>query len=121
MKANELRIGNLVQYEPTIDDWEETIITTHTLLQVDISSDSYCGIPLTGEWLEKFGFEQREFDIQKYDCKWSNFSFSLDYWNAQKIYIYGWIGGNITIKYVHQLQNLYFALTGEELTIKKEI
>lgn len=25
---------------------------------------------------------------------------------------------NIEIKYVHQLQNLYFALTGEELTIK---
>ena len=25
---------------------------------------------------------------------------------------------NINIKYVHQLQNLYFALTGEELTIK---
>ena len=26
--------------------------------------------------------------------------------------------GYFIIKYVHQLQNLYFALTGEELTIK---
>jgi hypothetical protein len=26
----------------------------------------------------------------------------------------------INIRYVHQLQNLYFALTGEELTIKNE-
>ena len=25
------------------------------------------------------------------------------------------------VKFVHQLQNLYFALTGEELTIKEEI
>jgi hypothetical protein len=27
---------------------------------------------------------------------------------------------NINIDYVHQLQNLYFALTGEELTFKSE-
>jgi hypothetical protein len=29
--------------------------------------------------------------------------------------------GEIKIKYVHQLQNLYFALTGEELKIKPNV
>jgi hypothetical protein len=71
-------------------------------------------IPLTEEWKLKFGFEKTE---------WDNFnSFRLSIGNNDYtivLYTDGncEVGDIITckIEYVHQLQNLYFALTGEEL------
>ncbi|WP_223559578.1 hypothetical protein [Chryseobacterium lathyri] len=88
--------------------------------------ESYCGsepIELTEEWLLKFGFEieksnshciafnenyEHELQLDK------EFETKENCWNITK---YG--GGYRLIYYVHQLQNLYFALTGEELTIKE--
>ena len=78
-------------------------------------------IPLTKEWLVKFGFD-----------------FSIDTWYLKGVAIWETeccdAKGNeeigffyelrdvgmmdMNIKYVHQLQNLYFALTGQELKIK---
>ena len=53
--------------------------------------------------------------------------FTVEHWNKVKkdsIYFNRWqIRGLINghkIKYVHQLQNLYFALTGKELEMKGE-
>jgi hypothetical protein len=123
MKANELRIGNYILHEPTIDDWEEIIITLPSLLQIDISPESYCGIPLTEEWLLKFGFR---FDGMVYRIDEDKYmtmaivsgkiSFPIlrnqDASNPENFSLMG-------VKYVHQLQNLYFSLTGEELQIKK--
>jgi len=119
MKANELRIGNWVE-QPNDGVTRVTAILNDLQIKTETGYiDKYCRpIPLTEEWLVKFGFDQNNVDIEKYDCKWYKFSFTLDYWNAQKFFVYGYIGGNKTIKHVHQLQNLYFALTGEELEIK---
>jgi hypothetical protein len=65
------------------------------------------GIPLTEEWLVTFGFEYIE-EYKWWEIDWCNFTIDL--------------GGEYEfefafhpIKYVHQLQNLYFALTGKEL------
>ena len=117
MKAKELRIGNYILHEPTIDDWEEIIVTLHSLLQIDISPESYCGIPLTEEWLIKFGFEKPahtwcgdKFHLTNYDRDNSLWCVAMNKNNA--------IIANI--RYVHQLQNLYFALIGEELTLKEK-
>ena len=123
MKANELRIGNYILHEPTIDDWEEIIITLPSLLQVDISPESYCGIPLTEEWLLNFGFETYTTEKSKV-YKLGNFmvTYVLKGRFAGNKYLKAF---NISfsefghIKHVHTLQNLYFALTGEELQIKK--
>jgi hypothetical protein len=42
----------------------------------------------------------------------------LGFWNnGDAIYFSYGFEKSIELKYVHQLQNLYFALTGEELTI----
>lgn len=75
-------------------------------------------IPLSPEWLERLGFlniagsfrkdglYKMEFvfyvkeGILRYQTKGSGFSIELEH-----------------IQYVHQLQNLYFAFTGEELTL----
>jgi hypothetical protein len=44
------------------------------------------------------------------------FAFGLRLQN-NKLY-FDWIGGNTKVEFVHQLQNLFFALTGEELEVK---
>lgn len=70
------------------------------------------GIPLTEEWMVRFGFKK------------DGFYNSAERWICRYILLFKGNGHFIlcdypltTIKYVHQLQNLYFALTGSELTI----
>ena len=79
-------------------------------------------IELTEEWLLKFGYGvDREFDHHFID----NTSIKnevLRYSTYSKLFtIEGDLGDviEIPLQYVHQLQNLYFALTGEELKIKE--
>ena len=116
MKSNELRIGNYILHEPTIDDWEEIIITLPSLLQIDISPESYCGIPLTEEWLLRFGFD--EIVIEGYPVYQSNRGFAIEYYKDESVFLI--LDFEVRIKYVHQLQNLYFALTREELKLKEK-
>jgi len=91
-------------------------------------------IPLTEEWLLKFGFELNKLTMS--GCQWHELIYkphsigaSLRLTNGDHRAIdsgYGWTLGNVSpatsiigsIQFVHQLQNLYFALTGKELKVK---
>jgi hypothetical protein len=82
-------------------------------------------IPLTEEWLRKLGFEIVIEYPDNYK-RWSNgiigfdkapgeqpcFGINFDSKDALNKY------KSEQLKYVHQFQNLYFALTGEELVMK---
>ena len=108
MKANELRLGNCLQdskerfYQVNIDD----------LVYISEVGTKSKPIPLTEEWLLRFGFEWygritgwtiNEHSVnEKYGC----FEFCIN-----KEF-------PVELKYVHQLQNLHFALTMEELILK---
>jgi hypothetical protein len=74
-------------------------------------------IPLTPEILEKCGFVIIE---QGRLCVWFE-DFELCQLNSDKnklgLYWCEHYTG-VSIEYLHQLQNIYFALTGEELNIK---
>jgi hypothetical protein len=76
-------------------------------------------IEITEEWLVRFGFEKETIRVAKIKTYRLN---GLSVWfNSDKI-ISVYIGeqrvdDGCKIKYVHSLQNLYYALTGEELTI----
>ena len=82
------------------------------------------GIPITEEWLNKFGFEKESknhWNIinPEYTTNW----FYVLMKEGKYFIPYRWgkqVTGDRYMIYVHQLQNLYFALTGEELTIKNE-
>jgi hypothetical protein len=80
---------------------------------VDI--DRLSGIPLTEEWLLKFGF----IIIETNKCVEAfkeNFRYSIQ--QVENSNQWFWCDGETVItnfKYVHQLQNLYFALTNQEL------
>ncbi len=82
-----------------------------------VDSTNLTGIPLTEEWLVKLGFknigggeyEKDRFIFRKQQRDIVISGFEYDY-NGILI--------SANDYHVHQLQNLYFALTGEELTIK---
>jgi len=129
MKANELRIGNLVLYQGyhvasvhgiTDPDWGHGIHIHYDSSSVGCAFDMVEPIPLTEEWLRKFGFEDNDytFDLyighRKISFTWFSRVVSTGVRSGFKCQKYK------HIKYVHQLQNLCFALTGEELTIKEE-
>jgi hypothetical protein len=125
MKAAELRIGNYHLYKivDIMDErqewWESCKTDIHDLIILDKKEcPNYAPIPLTEEWLLKLGFEKMEFNHSN--------SYHLDLVFCGIVYNYeGIIEMHLQedeiclnhIKHVHQLQNLYFALTGEELLI----
>jgi len=105
IRENELRVGNWV-LSPTQGE-----IQIENGWQID-EGEEVKPIPLTEEWLERFGFEYS--DLNGDSGLWKIPPFQIYGKYNQFLYDY-----RLDVNYVHQLQNLYFALTGEELTIKK--
>lgn len=109
IQANELRIGNFVNH------FGVTVINAGMIVEFDNHPNRINPIPLTEEWLMKFGFEE-------YCGGWEN-NIRLEYVPEMSCYQFDTDGGRIIqtrpIIYIHQLQNLYFALTGKELEIKQ--
>lgn len=146
MKAEELRIGNYIIYEATthivsaigrsgiyswwVKDGEPVIeycLKYAGGVQVEDpyfdQINNYEPMLITEEWLLKLGFEKSTLDE---DNTWLNLryrylNFSSDesvefkkvYLTVNKM--------DIICEHVHELQNLYFALTGEELTLKEQL
>lgn len=111
MEASELRIGNFVKYL-TLNGNSE--ILANGIYLFELGELELHEIPLTEEWLLKFGGIHETGGMYFFGnvgilhYRREN-EFSLMNYNYKKGQIY------TTIKYVHQLQNLYFALTGKEL------
>lgn len=110
MEAKELRIGNYVfGYSNEAHEIFDADDLQHSV--------SYNPIQITEEWLVKLGFEANK---TGYRIKTSAGVQIIFESRTGVIYI-GLARTAVSsfIEYVHQLQNLYFALTGEELTITK--
>jgi hypothetical protein len=118
MKANELRIGNLV----FADLYGEKPILVESICSInedifnsttgEIPISSLKPIPLTEEWLLKFGFVNNFlttkgilFEIGHVGSDFVNNEITL---RINQVL-------SLKIHHVHQLQNLYFALTNQEL------
>lgn len=127
MEANELRVGNIVQHK-WFGDYE-------------IHPDSFNGchdytpIRITDARLLKFGFVKanKVLDYQFYELSDWVYMFEGTYlktiseklqgaapYEPSMFIIYGEMKGHnrfpLKVQYIHQLQNLHFAITGEELT-----
>jgi hypothetical protein len=132
MKANELRVGNWCKspYEK-----EPFKIKAEHILQLEQGMDecSIVGIPLTPQILIKAGFIKYDW-MDGYFIK-TKFGDLMIQFLTHRVYLYftnvggdsqgmkmrgkryvGNINTTQNITYLHQLQNLYFALTGKELT-----
>ena len=108
--ANELRIGNVVNIIGIVP----IQIDAQRILSFANGDDTYKPVPITEDWLLKFGFELRGIYYH-----FPNSYFKLEQYKNKNAY---WLRSGTEdldctrINYVHQLQNLYFALTGKELT-----
>jgi len=112
MKANELRIGNWVNYGNG-----KRILDAELFLQLLKYTTPFDPIPLTEEWLLKFGFEKKNGEVGYSKNKLSIYCGDTILSNENgRTYFKNFAILEESPKYVHQLQNLYFALTGEELT-----
>jgi len=115
MKSEELRIGNFVYDKLYPSNELRRIIIKYGAI-ID-NSEHFEPIPLTKEWLLDFGFEKCE-TLEEQGYKkgiYKLFANSLDEINFCFFDFGDWYQH---IDYVHQLQNIYFALTGEELEFK---
>lgn len=141
MKASDLRIGNLVtlndksmwknligaalivsgieeRNEPLFPDSSFVVAFKGSKKVMPFSqfSEFISPIPITEEWLIKAGFSKSEYLKNEFTIvRPSGWIMTIcrygDEWDFQT--------GDIqqsTFKYIHQLQNLFHALTGEELT-----
>jgi hypothetical protein len=125
IKANELRIGNWVEIDycyRQVTSISEEGINIAIYDDCVIWEDKIRGIPLTPDIFEKAGFEDILGDriwskdgielfhgsrfIEERDGYWA-----CAYWQPTESET------ETKLQYIHQLQNLYFALTGEELDI----
>ena len=124
MKANELRIGNYVYFHG--DAEEINMVDGCEIIgreeQPSCHIEEFEPIPLTEEWLLKFGFKKQ---LDKSFAK-NNFSIFLDKRFKTNLFLqenqenFKWFSYELKVEYIHQLQNLYFALTCEELKLKTD-
>ena len=119
ISANELRLSNLIDYEGSIAKVMEIggggcVVYFEGGEITWIELDQFSPIPITPEWLERFGFEE----IKHID------GYIFHTLSKEKIYIYK---GSTTLRgvpvkhceFVHQFQNLYFAYVGDEPKLKE--
>jgi len=128
LSAQELRIGNLVYYYVQ-DKIEGDHDVLNTIDYEDLriifgnGDTDYKPIPLTEEWLLKFGFtfakKRKTYRIYFHSLQFRGIDNKIRMNMADDGFFYFYVyNATIHIEYVHQLQNLYFALTGNELTIR---
>jgi len=130
IKANELRIGNIISKHFEDGDGSIEVVTTRTIFDCQVNPTgkfSYSGILLTPEILEKCGFKKRRDEEYLFSIdldKHISIVVNKDNFFPMLLQDAEFSGGELNvyscnlINYLHQLQNLYFALTGEELELK---
>lgn len=128
MKANELRTENLVKAKP----WNNEILTVNfidnkqTINKISIGFkekevgcfiEDVIPIPLTEEWLLKLGYKKGDNNNrgQLFENWLGGFYLKDGLLKPKPYYFDNAFSETLEIKYVHQLQNIHFALTGEEL------
>ena len=120
MKSSDLRIGNLVDLGNRIAKVTEINHLACVVVDLEETQDTIedyervKGIILTEEWLLKFGFEIGYNQKKMLDVYCKDFGLLIERSNSNNFYY-----KKVNIHSVHQLQNLYFALTGEELILKE--
>jgi hypothetical protein len=121
MTSKELRCGNIITHLG-----DKIIVDSSVIAKIEeieresgFESTLYWGIPVDEQWLDKMGF-YKTFNGNKGDgigCyTFDKIEIALSH---NGFYAFDEVG-HLTkgLKYVHQLQNLIYILTGTELTIK---
>lgn len=136
---NEIRIGNWIQWEDDSNEQIQVNEITH-ITGEDYSATNYffngglsldfIPIPLTEEWLIKFGFTKHShyehlFFKDKFRYNINNFTVgilrdcAMEGESKKHACGYPSLTDMVSCGNVHQLQNLYWCLCGKELELKQ--
>lgn len=115
MKATELRLGNYLND----NDEEDFKVTPEIIMHIhDGGKHNFKPIPITDNWLECFQFEKLCNRSEGYaNTVWSHKKIQMRFHFDDKLLVLKYHMAYF-IKYVHELQNLYYALTKEELVLE---
>ena len=121
IKANELRFGNWINYRniqipvTMIGQYGIQSKNGYKLINAKFVTTDLTPIPLTPEILEACGFEEQENGWHKLNICEHYINLFFESLAKAELSISG-LGMKMPhIRHLHQLQNLYHALTGEEL------
>lgn len=122
MKIEDVRIGNIVGMDALNVYPPNFIAGIRPIILWEINKKDFepicrfCPIALTEQWLKDFGFKC---EVYFEDSRpiYEKDGFYIDFDTLQPIDA-GFNIAKVEIKFVHQLQNLHFPITGKELTKK---
>lgn len=139
MEASELRIGNYFYQKirpgrcapdelviRQVKSWADGNYVNYSHLHTSVlDCEDIEPVPISPEILESCGFEKygsypiykkRKAKKEGYHLQYEGLTISDVNEDGQEFWT--WATQGIDLKYLHQLQNLYFALTGTELEVK---
>ncbi|MEW7221982.1 hypothetical protein [Elizabethkingia anophelis] len=117
MEAKELRIGNYVNH----NGFAPITIDAVDIIHCKQHPEAYRPIELTEEWLIKLGFVSNNVAYKIDNDKFVFELYFYDAWNLNYVEKEKFGDGSVELSgywKIHELQNLFYTLTGEELTIK---
>jgi len=111
IKATDLRVGNILNYDTSEGDTVTAVIDWQDIKWISEDPKGFnlvhSPIPLTEEWLEKFG---------KYKVSGYPYKFMIGFIKIRNgIYFFKYYNLEVDLPFVHNIQNLYHALSGQEL------
>jgi hypothetical protein len=113
--VNELRVGNIVTLTGNEVASPLDIMIDEVNFPITRKRGEYNPIPISPEWVKRINLDNYEFR--------DDFYISVDHYGECEVTLeeYGEGAKRLPhIKYVHQIQNLFFALTGKELELKEK-
>ena len=110
MQASELRVGNWVN-----NNEEDYQITSATIAQLERGDSTVSPIKITEEWLIRLGFEE-VYKSPMHSTYWIE-NLSYYFWYQKGNQYADCKGLQVNCEYLHQLQNLYYAINGRELSV----
>ena len=112
IKSNELRIGNFVKTNT------DTIVPIRGggINAIELGQLVVYPIDLNEDWLLKFGFSNPKHSKSDYANHYMMNGLTFGCWEGKDVRFTGILDGK-KLSFVHELQNLYFCLCGQELEI----
>jgi hypothetical protein len=131
MQSKDLRIGNLILFheDSTVFELEEICDGGYSVKNKEeatwIEKDMFSGIKITEDYFNKFK-DIRKVSEEKYFIPMPKIKAELHLvwfmksWVVELHHEHSNLPIVLNTEFLHELQNLYFALTGEELELKHE-